>query len=114
MMDLQADGYGTTEIDDADDELNNYTSELSVKKAKCGTVSSLIDDSASADLVELTGVKRPRECNDPVTVDSDDGALDAGNKSSQMGEATKPESQISYSSDSDSDDSDADISVISR
>lgn len=130
-MDLQTDGlltheYGTTENDDADEELNNHLSELSGvdgEKAKSGIDSSLIDGSASVDVAELKGVKRPREFDDlhsdskkygTIMIDSDGEAPEAGNRSPQMGEATKSESQISSSSDSDSDDSDADIGVIAR
>ncbi|KAL8544534.1 hypothetical protein ACS0TY_004925 [Phlomoides rotata] len=129
MMDLQTNGlmtheYDTTENDDADEELNNRMCDLSgadEKKAKSGIDSSHVDGSASADLFELKGVKRPREFDDllsdrkkcgTISTDSDDEAPDAGNRSSQMGEATKSDSQISSSSESDSDDSDADIRVV--
>ncbi|KAI3459053.1 hypothetical protein Pfo_015716 [Paulownia fortunei] len=115
---------GTAENGVGDQEQINNVHELSGvvdgEKAKSDSDASLIDVSASLDLVESRGVKRSSECdelpsdNKTITIDSDDETSAAGNGLSHMEEATKSEIQIVSSSDSDSDDSDdsdADVSV---
>ncbi|XP_020549105.1 protein CHROMATIN REMODELING 20 isoform X3 [Sesamum indicum] len=104
---VHEDGTAKNEIEDQ--EIINIVPELSGfvdgEKAKSDN-----DASASVDLVESRGVKRSSDNERPsddnkctITIESDDEAEVAVNRSPHMDEATKSESQISSSSDSDSD-----------
>ncbi|PIN19967.1 Transcription regulator XNP/ATRX, DEAD-box superfamily [Handroanthus impetiginosus] len=110
---------GTAENDIRDREVINNVHELSGvvdgDKAKSDIDGSLVDGSASLDLVESRGPKRPSECDElqsvnkkccTITIDSDDETQVAGNRLSPVEEATKPESERVSSSESDTDDSD--------
>lgn len=105
---------------------NNEKIELSrvvAVKARADDGTSLINGSASPDLVELTEVKHPSDCDIlqsdsmkscTITIDNDCAAMPNGNISLHFEEIMNSEGQIVSSSDSASDDSDTVVRVTTR